>query len=44
MHPMLGHMLTSRISIKEIHERTAQLLYAGTQDTCGLGSSHEMGG
>ena len=23
----LGHMLTSRISIKEIHERTAQLPY-----------------
>ena len=26
----LGHMLTSKISIKEIHERTAQLPYAET--------------
>ena len=40
----LGHMLTSRISIKEIHKHTAQLPYAWTWDTCGLGSSHEMGG
>ena len=37
----LGHMSTSRISIKEIHKRTAQLLYAWTQDTYGLGSSHD---
>ena len=32
------------VSIKEIHECTAQLPYARTRDTCGLGSSHEMGG
>ena len=39
----LGHMLTSRISIKEIHEHTVQLPYARTQDPRSLGSSHEMG-
>ena len=41
-HPLT--MSTSRISIKEIHEHTAQLPYTRTRDTSGLGSSHEMGG
>ena len=40
----LGYMSTNRIYIKEIHEHTAQLPYTWTWDTCGLGSSHEMGG
>ena len=39
-----GTHVNQQDSIKEINERTAQLLYTQTRDTSGLGSSHEMGG
>ena len=39
-----GTHVDQQDSIKEIHKHTAQLLYAQTQDTSGLGSSDEMGG